>query len=119
MACPFKETKDIVEGFWGSNAYTPVKNRLYPAYPFGWHSKIEKSDFPRCFADPYNNSNWLKMQVAKNDKVKPMRLDSNAASAEHFIDIRLGNKAHREIMRTLLIVGLVCFMILAIFHLYT
>lgn len=68
------------EEFWGSTGWTPVKNRLYPSYPFGWHSMIQKPDFPRCPTLPYSNTDYLKAQIAKLDNVKPARIgDLNLA----------------------------------------
>lgn len=145
------------EGFWGSTGWTPVKNRLYPSYPFGWHGKINKPDFPRCHANPYNNANALKAQVAKLDNVKPARIgDMNLAYVDHgtgarapmewedegndretarqldhltrgkpvflegepFIDIRLDKAAHREIIRSALVITAIAFVLLSLFHMY-
>ena len=150
-----------LEGFWGSTGWTPVKNRLYPSYPFGWHGRIQKTDFPRCQTDPYNNANYLKAQVAPLDNVKPARIgDINLASSyshdvldsavapmkwenegddhetarqldhmtrgkpimmlegEPFIDVRLNRAAHREIVRSAMIITAISFLLLTLFHLY-
>lgn len=40
-----------IEKFWaGTTARTPVKNRLYDSYPFGWHSDTVTST---CNSNPY------------------------------------------------------------------
>ena len=113
------------EGFWGSNAWTPVRNRLYPTYPFGWHGQQQKPDFPTCFANPYINDDYLKSIISPLDNVKPkldhpdIYSDFPQHDREGFINIgSLTKEQKREFFRSLLIISLICFVLLSIFHIY-
>lgn len=116
------------EGFWGSNAWTPVRNRLYPTYPFGWHNQIQEPDFPTCFANPYANDDYLKSIVSPLDNVKPKLgvpdiyqdyrdYNNNNNSYEAFT--MLTKEQKREFFRSLLVIVLICFVLLSIFHVYS
>ena len=124
------------EGFWGSTAYTPVSNRLYPSYPFGWHGPVQQPDFPRCLGNPYDSTDWLKSQINQEkpfSAIAPIywekqgdRMEQQAAmissaheGKEKFIDIRLGSELHREMIRTAIIIAMVAFVLLALFHKYS
>lgn len=111
---------NLKEGFWGANAWTPVRNRLYPTYPFGWHAKETKPDFPTCFANPYANADYLKSIVAPINHVKG-KMDvpdiySHFPIKEGFIG--LTQKQKKEFFRSLIVIGLICFGLLSIFHIY-
>ena len=52
-----------VEYFGANTAYTPVQNKLYNSYPFGWHAKIQEPDYPRCVLNPYESSESVKQKI--------------------------------------------------------
>lgn len=56
------------ENFWGSSFHTPVKNRLYDSYPFGWHGQQNSPDFPTCNSNPYASSPYLRVKARINNQ---------------------------------------------------
>ena len=116
---------ESVEKFWGSTAYGPVKNRVFHTYPFGYHNKIQPTDFPRCGSNPYEGSNYIKLKLNQMQKQKDMLVPKeyhyNTAQKpfiETYENMTQNQKTavEKEVMRPLLIIAFVCFFILSLFH---
>ena len=46
---------------WGATAYTPIISFNQP--PFGFHERIQPSDYPTCPENPYSAAEELKSDV--------------------------------------------------------
>lgn len=99
------------ETFWGSTAYTPVKNRQYPTYPFGWQTDQEQTEVPLVQGDPYANVKCLKA-------IMHDRAYDNEQSMDREDFAVLSSDARHEMVRVAVIITVVCFVLLLLFHLY-
>lgn len=67
-----------MEHFGANTAYTPIRNRLYDSYPFGWSDPADIPDYPRCAVNPYASTQSIKDNINKMDTAPVDRTDMNS-----------------------------------------